>query len=263
MLKLALNGVYGDSNNRYSPFYDPQYTMSITLNGQFMLCMLAEWLTDHDWQDGRAMVEMIQANTDGITLRVHKSHVEWMYQVCKEWERHTGLKLESAQYERMIIRDVNSYVAVGVGGKKIKRIGAYAYQTWFDDHMTRERGWHQDHSMLVVRKAAEAQMVHGVSVEDFIMNHREPFDFQLSVKVPRSSRLMHGGTRVQNTSRYYVSTAGQPLVKVMPPLKDKTDERPMNVQSGWNVTITNDMLAFDWDTVNWFFYIQEARKLLI
>ena len=44
MLKLAANGVYGDSNNIYSPFYDPQYTMSITINGQLLLCMLAERL---------------------------------------------------------------------------------------------------------------------------------------------------------------------------------------------------------------------------
>ena len=45
MLKLALNGVYGDSNNKHSPFFDPQYTMAITINGQLLLCMLAEWLT--------------------------------------------------------------------------------------------------------------------------------------------------------------------------------------------------------------------------
>lgn len=34
MLKLALNSVYGDSNNQYSVFYDPMYTMKITVNGQ-------------------------------------------------------------------------------------------------------------------------------------------------------------------------------------------------------------------------------------
>ena len=26
-LKLASNGVYGNSNNVYSPFYDPQFTL--------------------------------------------------------------------------------------------------------------------------------------------------------------------------------------------------------------------------------------------
>jgi len=44
MLKLALNGTFGDSNNIYSVFYDPQFTMAITVNGQLMLCMLAERL---------------------------------------------------------------------------------------------------------------------------------------------------------------------------------------------------------------------------
>ena len=44
MLKLALNGVYGDSNNQYSVFYDPLYTMKTTLNGQLLLCLLAEKL---------------------------------------------------------------------------------------------------------------------------------------------------------------------------------------------------------------------------
>jgi hypothetical protein len=41
-LKLALNGTYGDSNNKFSVFYDPLFTMRITLNGQLLLCMLAE-----------------------------------------------------------------------------------------------------------------------------------------------------------------------------------------------------------------------------
>jgi len=263
MLKLALNGVYGDSNNRYSVFYDPQYTMSITLNGQFMLCMLAEWLIDHDWPGGKPMVEMIQANTDGLTVRVHKSHVAWMHEVCEAWQKHTGLKLESAQYDAMHVRDVNNYLAVGKGGKKIKRIGDYAYQTWFDDHATRERGWHKDHSMLVVPKAAEAQMVHGIPVEDFIMRHRDPHDFQLLIKVTGASKLMHGDRLVQNVTRYYVSTNGDYLTKIMPPAKGKEADREFAVQSGWRVTITNDMDQFDWRTVNWLYYIQKARELVI
>jgi len=48
MLKLALNGVYGDSNNQFSVFYDPLYTMTITLNGQLLLCVLAEGLMHID-----------------------------------------------------------------------------------------------------------------------------------------------------------------------------------------------------------------------
>lgn len=255
MLKLALNGVYGDSNNKYGPFYDPQYTMAITINGQLMLCMLAERLRSD-------AVEMIQINTDGLTIRIRRDQIEWMQQVCADWESHTGLQLERADYEAMFIRDVNSYLAVKTKGKGIKRIGAYAYQTYFDDTHTRERQWHQDHSALVARKAAEAQMVYGVPVESFVMNHRDPFDFMLSVKVPRSSRLMHGDAQVQNTSRYYISTDGAHLTKIMPGLKGGA-ERHMSVESGWTTTLVNNAKLFRWDNVNWLYYIHEAKKLVM
>ena len=270
MLKLALNGVYGDSNNKHSPFFDPQYTMAITINGQLLLCMLAEWLTQDPsavpgYQTPNGYVEMIQINTDGLTIKVRKSAVEWMKSVCSYWEEKTGLELESVRYKSMFIRDVNSYLAVKHDGG-IKRIGAYAYETPLNSakFQTRERGWHQDHSMLVIRKAAEAQMVHGVPVAEFIKNHRDPFDFMKSVKVPRSSRLMYGeDLTIQNTTRYYVSTTGSSLTKVMPPLKGKSDERRIGVDTGWTVTVTNDADNFRWDNVNWLYYINEAEKLVI
>lgn len=255
MLKLALNGVYGDSNNVYSPFYDTQYTLSITINGQLMLCMLAEQLRD----DG---IEMIQINTDGLTIKVRKDRVAHMKQVCHAWEKHTGLELESAQYKSMFVKDVNNYLAEKTNGD-IKRIGTYAYVTPLIDPYTRERGWHQDHSMLVVRKAAEAAMIQGTPVSDFIMNHNDPMDFQLSVKVPQSSRLEIGSEKIQNTTRYYVTTDGESLTKVMPPLKGKTAERRIGVQSGWTVTVTNNMSNFRWGNINWYFYIKEAEKLVI
>jgi len=263
MLKLALNGVYGDSNNKYSPFYDPQYTMAITINGQLMLCMLAEWLrmSPVDARPERP-IQMIQINTDGLTVKVRKDRVETMKAVCAQWEKHTGLDLESAQYSRMWVRDVNSYLAEKTDGS-IKRIGAYAYETWFDNQNTRERQWHQDHSMLVVRKAAEAHMVHGTPIADFIMAHNDPFDFCLSVKVPRSSRLEADGVTIQNTTRYYVSKKGPSLTKVMPPLKGKTEERRIGVQAGWTVALVNNMDDFDWSTVNWYYYINEAEKLCL
>lgn len=105
VMKLALNGTYGDSNSKFSPLYDPAYTMAITINGQLSLCMLAERLLDINCQ-------LIQVNTDGITCRVHKDSVKDYYDICEEWERVTGLSLEYADYESMFIRDVNNYIAV-------------------------------------------------------------------------------------------------------------------------------------------------------
>ena len=105
MLKLALNGVYGDSNNPYSVFYDPLFTMKITLNGQLLLCLLSEKLM------GIEGLRLIQANTDGVTIRVPRRHRVQVEFVTDWWEMVTGLQLEEAEYSRMFIRDVNNYIA--------------------------------------------------------------------------------------------------------------------------------------------------------
>lgn len=105
MLKLALNGVYGDSNNVYSPFYDPLYTMRTTLNGQLLLCMLAEKLMRVDG------LRLIQVNTDGLTVHLPRSRMFDLQFLQDWWEIKTGLQLERAEYSRMFIRDVNNYVA--------------------------------------------------------------------------------------------------------------------------------------------------------
>jgi len=256
MLKLALNGVYGDSNNDFSPFRDAQYTMAITINGQLMICMLAENLLYYGGQrlDG---VTIIQANTDGITLRVRKDMRPYVEGVCKAWEIHTGLTLESVDYSAMHIRDVNNYIAVKKKDGSVKRIGTYAYESALENPFTRELVWHKDQSMRVVAMAAEAQLVRGIPVEQFIMGHRDPFDFMLSIKVPRTSRLMHGDVQTQNVCRYYVSTDGYQMTKIMPP------DRHFEVQKGWTVTLANSTDNFRWENVNWLFYIMEARKLLI
>ena len=284
MYKLALNGVYGDSNNQYSPFYDPKYTMSITINGQLSLCMLAEQLLNIP------DLQMIQVNTDGLTIRIPRVHEWLMHLVCQWWQGVTGLTLESAQYRLMNIRDCNNYQAVGLDGK-VKLKGAYLIK----------RGWHQDQSALIIPMAAEAVMVRGEDLETFIRGHTDPFDFMCRAKVPRNSMLMMGDRQVQNTTRYYVSTDGQPLVKVSPPVegaiegqykrkngvserdykgwheawgntwspdvhtanKSIYETRRMSINAGWKGTECNRAIDFRWSNLEYQWYIEEARKLIL
>ena len=262
MLKLALNGVYGDSNNVYSPFYDPAYTMAITINGQLLLCMLAEELLKIPG------LSMIQANTDGLTVYVPRVFTGQVEQVRHAWEKLTRLQLEEAIYDVMFIRDVNNYIAVYEGGKNVKRKGAYCHTTKTDENPKGDLGWHQNHSMQVVAKAAEAALVHNKDIRDFITSHEDIHDFMLVTKVPRNSKLLWGDKQVQNITRYYVSTDGAPLTKVMPPLAKSlklnpdAPERRMSVCKGWLTTECNDMKRFNRATLNYDFYIKEAEKLV-
>ena len=107
MLKLALNGTYGKSNDKYSVFYDPKFTMSITVGGQLTLCMLIDMFYVAGIQ-----FKMVMANTDGITFCVKKKDDEVMMQVVKYWENIVKLEMERVDYDKMFIRDVNSYLAV-------------------------------------------------------------------------------------------------------------------------------------------------------
>lgn len=105
-LKLALNGVYGDSNNEFSPLYDPAYTMSITIGGQLSLCMLMEKLID------KCSARIIMCNTDGFEYIIDSELEEEADKWVKWWEGVTGLEMEGDTYSAMYIADVNSYIAI-------------------------------------------------------------------------------------------------------------------------------------------------------
>lgn len=243
MLKLALNSVYGDSNNQYSVFYDPAYTMKITLNGQLSLCLLAERLMQIEG------LKMIAVNTDGLTVALVRDTKSQYDNICKEWEEHVGLQLEFVEYTKMYIRDVNTYIAISTSGK-VKRKGAYQYEGL---------GWHQNQSALVIQMAAEAVMLHGVDLRDFIVQHYNKsgdvvHDFMLRTKVPRSSSLQleYEDGRIekqQNICRYYPATAGGKLVKLMPALegKESDGDRRLSIESAWLVKTCNNMQQFDGD----------------
>lgn len=64
-----------------------------------MLTVLAEKLMN--------IGELIQINTDGLTLKLKRSQIDEYYQICKDWEKITKLTLEYAEYSKMIIRDVS------------------------------------------------------------------------------------------------------------------------------------------------------------
>lgn len=245
MLKLALNGTFGDSNSTFSVFYDPLFTMRITLNGQLLLCLLAEQLMNIRG------LRILQCNTDGLSVRLPRRNRSDLEVMKQWWQDLTGLELEEVEYKTMFIRDVNNYIAVKRDGS-IKRKGAYEY----------EMEWHQNAGALVVPKVAEQVLVHGAPIRQTVEQWPDIMDFMLRTKVPRSSHLAWGDAMVQNTTRYYVARGGKPLRKWMPPLKGKTEWRGIAVESGWNVQVCNDIreatLPVDFE-----YYIREVEKLTL
>jgi len=239
-IKLSRNGAYGDSNNKYSPFFDPQYTMSITINGQLLLCLLSEHLLKIPG------LSMIQANTDGVTVKCPRVYIDHMKTVCKWWEDYTCLKLESVIYSRMFIRDVNNYIGEYQDGG-VKRKGAYEYKL----------EWHKNHSQLVVPMAAEAALVRGEDIGEFIRNHTDIFDFMLRTKVKRADQLVisdaAGNERqLQKITRYYIAKDGGAMTKISPPAKgiaSGTWKRATKLTDQFYNQVVAELKAADWSHV--------------
>lgn len=253
-IKLSLNSVYGNSNNEYSPFYDPKYTMKITLNGQLSLCVLIERLLE------LPEAKSIQSNTDGITMNIRPEDSELANQIIAQWEEETKLKMERNDYSEMRIRDVNNYIAVNKKDGKIKLKGAYVY----------ELEQHKNHSALIVKKAVAKHIETNESIEDIITNHKDEFDFMLRTKIPKSMKLVlvdSDGSEYpqQNVTRYYVSNApdAKEMVKIMPPNpnKESLEDRRSGICVGNKVKVCNDIVDFKWD-IDYNYYIGQANKLL-
>lgn len=254
-LKLALNGTYGASGDEFSPMFDKQFMMSITINGQLSLCMLMEKLL------AQVDAEIIMCNTDGFEFVANDDPKtkKTIDRLVKEWENLTGLTMEGALYDTMFSANVNNYVAVFKGGD-VKRKGAYEFK---------DLDWHKNQSALVVKMAAVHELLGFGDAEDLIRKHDDPFDFMLRTKVPRSSKLVlfneeTGEERpLQNICRYYPSVHGGKLIKLMPALEGKELEgdRRLGIDTKWNVTPCNDMGDFSWG-INYDYYVQEAKKLV-
>lgn len=245
-LKLALNGAYGDSNSAWSPFFDPNFTMTITINGQLLLARLFEMVCQVP------SVEPIQINTDGITVRIKRDEYDAFKAICANWERETGLDLESAFYRSMWVRDVNNYVALTTDGK-VKAKGAYEI----------EKAWHKDPSSACVAKAAEAVFLHGVDVDTALMMQTDPFDWMVRAKASGGARVYHGEEETgAKVVRFFASIDGEPMSIRRPPpagkkigdfkkaagVDDKTYAQH-NVTGVWNEHIhTKNRSTYDFAT---------------
>lgn len=246
--KLSANSVYGKSNDKYSFLMDPMYTMKTTINGQFMLAMLAEMLANIEG------ITILQINTDGITVKLPIVQYENYNIICKKWQEETKLTLEFAEYKKMWIRDVNNYGALTVNGK-IKNKGAFEV----------DKDYHKDNSFRIVPVAIQNYFINNIPVEDTILGCTNIYDFcgRQKFKSGESKGVIYHiqGDKIieeeqQKNVRYYISKKGATFIKKYNSGKDEV------INKGYQVTIFNkfiekNMSEYD---INYDFYIKEANK---
>jgi hypothetical protein len=255
--KIILNSTYGLTGDENSFLYDPKMTMQITINGQLLLSMLYEMLT-------LAIPEAVplMQNTDGLETLIPTHYVEKYHEVCQQWCQMTSLELEHDEYSKMIIRDVNNYIAVSKSGK-VKCKGAFE---WEDLDKKKVAVFHKNKSFLIIPKAIHAYFTKGINPEDFLAQNKNIFDYCAGIKAKGGWYFENRGlkdgelvtTRLQKIVRYYVSNKGGKLVKCHP------DGRLIQVESGhWLQTTINEINEtrdIDSYGINQSYYLDQIYK---
>ncbi len=165
--KIILNSTYGLSNDKNSFLYDPEFTMKITINGQLSLMMLYEMLAE-------AIPNCIplMQNTDGLEMMIPDEYVDKYLTICTQWENITQLQLEHDQYERVVLADVNNYIAVNKKGK-YKCKGRFEFENL---------ALHKNKSFLIIPKAIFNYFINDIPPEKYLLENRNIFDYCGGVK---------------------------------------------------------------------------------
>jgi hypothetical protein len=251
-LKLAVNSVYGKSSDMQSWIYDRQLTMFTTITGELSLMMLIE-------QYELNGIQVISANTDGVTIKIKKELIPLMHKLNEWWCNLTQYELERTDYSKIIFSTVNDYLAIMTNGE-IKKKGDFL--TDFE--------LHKNKSARVVPIALEQWFVHNIPVEHTIRNHKNLYDFCIRQKATRSfhyegtNRSTGEVTMYNKLIRYYVSNTGEKIFKVKNPECQTRAAAISQVEAGEWVCEVRNFLPKNSpiDNINYDYYIEKANRMV-
>lgn len=263
-LKLALNGLSGNLQNEHNFCYSPFAVMQIRINGQLLLLMLAEKLT----QIG---CRIVQANTDGLFVLLKKDTYSKVNSICREWEQLTKLTLEEDRFKAMYQYAINDYFAI-TEDNKVKEKGMFITAVKLGKGLTPK----------IIPKAVISFFKDGIPVEDTIKNCTDIRDFLMSEKTGKQWHVEYMNEEQQRTNRFYASTNGGYLWKwkdtghkegeiitytepYVGERKYKASARQyQNMLTASGVTLLNkfDDKPIEERKINYRYYIMEAYKII-
>lgn len=244
-LKLALNGLSGNLQNEHNFCYSPFAVMQIRINGQLLLLMLAEKLT----QIG---CRIVQANTDGLFVLLKKDIYSKVNSICREWEQLTKLTLEEDRFKAMYQYAINDYFAI-TEDNKVKEKGMFITAVKLGKGLTPK----------IIPKAIISFFKDGISVEDTIKNCTDIRDFLMSEKTGKQWHVEYMNEEQQRTNRFYASTNGGYLWK-WKYSNDSDAKSYQNMLTASGVTLLNkfDDKPIEERKINYRYYIMEAYKII-
>lgn len=294
-LKLALNGLSGNLQNEHNFCYSPEAVMKIRINGQLLLLMLAEKLT-------QAGCRIIQANTDGLFVLLKKDNYQRVNTICRNWEQLTKLTLEEERFEAMYQYAINDYIAVTtlypdmkkrfLSGETIIRKSTKKPYTCIEEiqeDFIKTKGMFITKVLLgkglsakIIPEAIIKYFVDGTPVEQTIKECKDIKKFLMSEKTGKQWHVEYMNEEQQRTNRFYASTNGGYLWKwkdtghkegeiityIEPYVgehKYKASARQyQNMLTASGVTLLNkfDDKPIEERKINYRYYLREALKII-
>lgn len=278
--KIILNSTYGLSNDENSFLYDPEFTMRITINGQLSLIMLYEMIS----MEIPGSIPLMQ-NTDGLETMIPEKYKDKYFEICKRWEQMTNLELEHGEYSKIVLADVNNYIAINkpkkVSFDEWEAVKAdnpdYIFYKENDDHYyqaTKCKGrfefsnlaLHKNKSYSIIPKAIYNYFAYGTIPEKYLSMNRNILDYCSGLKakgdwVFYQTCVVYGdifNTPLNKIVRAYISDDGCKIFK-----QNKVDSRTFQVEAGAvRQTVYNIHSDKKWPeyNVNDSFYINKIYK---
>lgn len=278
--KIILNSTYGLSNDANSFLYDPEFTMRITINGQLSLMMLHEMICE-EIPD----VMPLMQNTDGLETLIPRKYYDRYMEICERWEKLTQLKLEHGTYQKIVLGDVNNYIAVNELSEvpkdvydKLKKEQLYDVfdekdgKFYYANVKAKGRfefnnlALHKNRSFLIIPKAIYHHFVFGIEPEDYMKINQDIFDYCGGVKIKGNWKFVEHHVEMgsyvkdelQHTLRYYISKTGSKIIKT-----NLSDNREIQVEAGpWMQTVFINYVEkpFEEYLIHNDFYLQKINK---
>lgn len=275
-LKLALNGLSGNLQNEHNFCYSPFAVMQIRINGQLLLLMLAESLTDIGCR-------IVQANTDGLFVLLKKDTYSKVQEICRSWEQQTKLVLEEDRFEAMYQYAINDYIAVSKGYQEMKKLfktnpekalnkkgKPYVSLDAIKDDYIKEKGMFITKVLLgkgmspkIIPEAIRDYFIDNIPVRDTIYNCKDINKFLTYQKVDKKFSVEYNNNLIQRINRFYASTNGPYLYKC---LVDSEGRRTnfTNLLTASGITILNkfDNKPIEERKINYRYYLKECLKII-
>lgn len=201
-LKETLNAIVGLSNNMESDFYDPYFFYSVTLNGQLILYWICETILKHT--ESRVLL----FNTDGCEIMINRKDIPRFYEIMDMFVNQTKLKFEYKEYKKLIVANVNNYIALYKTGTEkegentkidlenppdtfFKNGKEYSVKTKGIIFNLQSTELHKNNGGKIYKKALINYYIHNIPISDSIYNNNNLIDYLIFVRKNNNTCIVY------------------------------------------------------------------------